>query len=346
MNRTRKKTLLILAGLIVVLAAVLAAVTAGRRSAAEQAAEETAAQNAAGVITEPEAAYSALTYDNGAATLSFHLDESGKWVWSDDPEFPLDDAVIQSILALLTNLKPQQTLTEGDTLDAYGLDQPFATLTATKPDGGTVRIDLGNTTTDGNSYYMLMDGRESPVYIISDALYTQMRKTIYEMCLLPELPALTEENIQSVAVEGAASTQLRSQSRETSSDGETGEEIVTVTWSAGGEDVTGSAATLSLLEELKGLTLAKCVDYKPAEEAAVLCGFDAPRASVTVHYLEETGQEASMTLDIGGENLDQTGYYVRVNGDAAIYQIDTAGVDTILSVAEKGLAAAQGAAEA
>ena len=222
MNRTQKKTLVLLLGILVGLGILLAVVSAVKRSSAQREAEEAAAQDAASVITETEAAYSSLTYDNGSATLSFHLDEAGKWVWSDDPEFPLDDSTIQSILTLLTNLKPQQTITEGDTLEAYGLDQPFATLTAAKPDGGTLTISLGNTTTDGNSYYMLMNEQESPVYIISNSLYTEMSKTIYDMCDLPELPQLTEDNLQSVTVEGAASTLLRPIDKETSTDEETG----------------------------------------------------------------------------------------------------------------------------
>ena len=47
----------------------------------------------------------------------------------------------------------------------------------------------------------------------------------------------------------------------------------------------------------------------------------------------------------GSENLDQTGYYVRMEGDSTIYQIDTASVDTILSVAENGLTAADATGE-
>ena len=345
MNRTQKKTLVLLLGILVGLGILLAVVSAVKRSSAQREAEEAAAQDAASVITETEAAYSSLTYDNGSATLSFHLDEAGKWVWSDDPEFPLDDSTIQSILTLLTNLKPQQTITEGDTLEAYGLDQPFATLTAAKPDGGTLTISLGNTTTDGNSYYMLMNEQESPVYIISNSLYTEMSKTIYDMCDLPELPQLTEENLQSVTVEGAASTLLRPIDKETSTDEETGEETVTVTWAASGEDVTGNADTASLLAELGALTFTKCVDYKPTDEAAALCGFDAPQATVTILYLNDTGTEGTLTLTFGSENLDQTGYYVRMEGDSTIYQMDTASVDTILSVAENGLTAADATGE-
>lgn len=66
----------------------------------------------------------------------------------------------------------------------------------------------------------------SAVYIISNSLYTEMSKTIYDMCDLPELPQLTEENLQSVTVEGAASTLLRPIDKETSTDEETGRQPV------------------------------------------------------------------------------------------------------------------------
>ena len=192
---------------------------------------------------------------------------------------------------------------------------------------------------------MLMTGQESPVYIISNSLYTEMTKTIYDMCDLPELPDLTEENIQSVTIEGAASTLLRPINRETSTDEETGEETVSITWAAGGEDVTGNADTASLLAELGALTLTKCVDYKPTDEAAELCGFDDPLATVTGLYLDETGQEQTRVLTFGSENLDQTGYYVQLGEDSTIYQMDTSSVDTILSVAESGLTASDTGAD-
>ena len=54
--------------------------------------------------------------------------------WADDPDFPLDDTTVTAMVDLLTSLKPQQTITDGDTLEAYGLDDPFATLTATTPE--------------------------------------------------------------------------------------------------------------------------------------------------------------------------------------------------------------------
>ena len=341
MTHGQKKTLFLLVGILIVLAVILAvALTLNRES--EESGEDAAGQENAS-ITEQDAAYSALTYDNGTATLSFHLDEEGNWVWSDDPEFPLDDGTVTAIVDLLTDLTPQQTITEGDTLEAYGLDQPFATLTATKPDGGTLTIALGNTTTDGNSYYMLMNGQESPVYIISDQLYTYMSETIYDMCDLPDLPDLEETDIQSVTVSGAVSTLLRPIETETQTDEETGEETVTITWAAGGEDVTDLSDTADLLSEVENLSLEKCVDFKPSDEAVTLCGFDAPQAVLSVIYLSETGAEETLSLTIGAENLDQDGYYVRVNDDSTIDQMTASSLDSILAVAAGGLSAESGA---
>ena len=267
MNRSQKKTLLILLAVVVLLAAALLIIRAIKTRSAQEAEEAAAAEEAASIITE-EAAYSSLTYDNGTTTLSFALDEEGNWTWADDPEFPLDDSTVTAIVNLLTSLKPQQTITDGDTLEAYGLDQPFATLTATSPEGETLTIDLGNTTTDGNSYYMLMNGQESPVYIIADTLYTYMSKAIYDMCDLPDLPLLTEDRIQSVTIAGTESLTLIPDQEE-DSDGN-----VTVTWTSGGEDVTEAAA--DLIGELEALTVTKCVDYKPTDEAVSICGFDEP----------------------------------------------------------------------
>ena len=345
MNRSQKKTLFLLAAVVVLLVAALLVIRAVKQSAQEAAAEEAAAQEETGAVTAADAAYTALSYDNGSTTLSFRLDEAGNWIWADDPEFPLDDSTVQGILALLTDLRPQQTITEGDTLEAYGLDQPFATLTATRPDGGALTVALGNTTTDGDSYYMLLDGQESPVYIISDSLYSYMSETIYDMCRLPELPALAEERIQTITVKGAVSTLLRPEDRETETDPDTGEETVTVTWSTGGEDVTGNADTASLLAEVEALRFTKCVDYKPSDEAASICGFDAPRAELSVYYETETGTEGSLKLTFGGASLDEDGCYVRMEGDPTIYQMDAAAVDTILAVAESGLSVSGGAAE-
>lgn len=208
MNRQQQKLLRGLVIAAVVLLAVLAAVLLFKRHSAEKQAEEEAAQKSASAITEDHG-YTSLTYTNSTATLSFTQDEDGSWIWADDPEFPLDDSTITYIIQTLQSLKPQQTITDGDTLEAYGLDQPSATLTATDAETGeTLKLTFGKATTDGTSYYMLMNDAESPVYIVSGTLYDYLSTPIYDMCVLPELPVLTEETLNSLTIQGAVETTL------------------------------------------------------------------------------------------------------------------------------------------
>ena len=101
-------------------------------------------------------AYTALRWYNGSATLSFALDEEGKWIWADGPDFPLKDDTVNSILESLSSLKFQQVLPAGEDKSEHGLDTPAATLTASTGEKEQTLL-FGKTTTDGDSYYMMVE---------------------------------------------------------------------------------------------------------------------------------------------------------------------------------------------
>ena len=342
MNRQQQKLLRGLVIAAVVLLAVLAAVLLFKRHSAEKQAEEEAAQEAASAITEDHG-YTSLTYTNSTATLSFTQDEDGSWIWADDPEFPLDDSTITYIIQILQSLKPQQTITDGDTLEAYGLDQPSATLTATDAETGeTLKLTFGKATTDGTSYYMLMNDAESPVYIVSDTLYNYLSTPIYDMCVLPELPVLTEETLNSLTIQGAVETTLTAAHNESTStdetDGEDGEETSSVTWTSGETDVTDNETLQSLLDELSTLSFTKCADYKPSDEAVELCGFGSPTAVLTASYVTDSGTEGTLTLTLGTKNVDGDSYYARMDDDTTIYLLSASAVSALVT-ASSGLGA-------
>ena len=343
MNRQHPQLLRGLVIAAVVLLAVLAAVLLFKRHSAEKQAEEEAAQEAASAITEDHG-YTSLTYTNSTATLSFTQDEDGSWIWADDPEFPLDDSTITYIIQILQSLKPQQTITEGDTLEAYGLDQPSATLTATDAETGeTLKLTFGKATTDGTSYYMLMNDAESPVYIVSDTLYNYLSTPIYDMCVLPELPVLTEETLNSLTIQGAVETTLTAAHNESTStdetDGEDGEETSSVTWTSGETDVTDNETLQSLLDELSTLSFTKCADYKPSDEAVELCGFGSPTAVLTASYVTDSGTEGTLTLTLGTKNVDGDSYYARMDDDTTIYLLSASAVSALVTAASSGLGA-------
>lgn len=343
MNRQQQKLLRGLVIAAVVLLAVLAAVLLFKRHSAEKQAEEEAAQEAASAITEDHG-YTSLTYTNSTATLSFTQDEDGSWIWADDPEFPLDDSTITYIIQILQSLKPQQTITDGDTLEAYGLDQPSATLTATDAETGeTLKLTFGKATTDGTSYYMLMNDAESPVYIVSDTLYNYLSTPIYDMCVLPELPVLTEETLNSLTIQGAVETTLTAAHNESTStdetDGEDDEETSSVTWTSGETDVTDNETLQSLLDELSTLSFTKCADYKPSDEAVELCGFGSPTAVLTASYVTDSGTEGTLTLTLGTKNVDGDSYYARMDDDTTIYLLSASAVSALVTAASSGLGA-------
>lgn len=342
MNKRRKRTLVLLLLAAAALTAVVAVRFAGERTRQEAGADPGASS---GSLTDA-ASYKAISYHNGSATLSFALDGEGRWYWTDDPDFPLDQDYLIGMANTLSTLKPQQTISDGEPLESYGLSEPARTLSATAVGGQLTTLALGNATTDGNSYYMLMNGSETPVFIISDALVKGMSVGIYDMCLLPELPALTEERVNSVTLTGAVTTELsasRPQARQdgSSSGGEAGGAV----WRCGGADVTGDARVQSVLKQLRELRLDACVDYRPSEGAAALCGFDEPAAVIAARYTGDGGADKTLTLAVGNQVLNGEGRYVRVDGDSTIYRMASEKLDALLEVAGNGLEAAASPAD-
>lgn len=329
----------------------------GREEALAGKDAEAAGLAASGVPSDP-GAYRALRCYSGSATLSFALDEEGKWIWADGPDFPLNDDTVASILNTLSSLKFQQVLPAGEDKSEYGLDSPSASLTVeTGEEGKEQTLLFGKTTTDGDSYYMMADGDESTVYIVADTLVNLMRTPIYDMCVLPELPDLSEGNLRAVTIQGAAPEAQTPEGGE-EDDGESGEpegpreepERPTVTlnarrsngedqpalWFEGSDNVTAAPLMQDLLQDLKTLAMAKCVDYFPSEEAAEICGFSNPDAILKAEYAAD-GADQTFTLTVGNRMQDESGRYVRLGGEGPIYALATDSVDAVMTISVAGM---------
>lgn len=323
-------------------AAVLAAAVLAVRSAKNRRSQEGAGSSgsSSGIISDG-AAYKAISYHNGSATLSFALNKEGEWYWTDDPEFPLNQDYLIQMVNTLSTLKPQQTITDKGTPEDYGLSEPDRTLSATASNGQLTTLALGNTTSDGNSYYMLMNDSDTPIFIVSDELVKEMSVGIYDMLLLPALPALTEDRLGTVTLTGSVTTELsafqpQSQPDE-GGDGTSPASGGSVTWLCDGADVTANEQVQRLLGQLSNLQLDACVDYRPSGGAAALCGFDEPTATVTVNYTGDGNTEKTLTLTVGNAVLDGDGRYVRVDDDSTIYRMAADKLDALVAVAGSGL---------
>jgi len=335
MSWKERKLVAILSMILAVLVIALILVLAGRYRDKLNAEETVPEEESAGLVTDHEE-FTSLTYDNGETTLSFERDETGIWRWTADRDMPLDDSVILDILGLLATWTPQQVLTDSDALEASGLDEPTGSLTASTSTGTYTKVLFGKTTTDGASDYVRLNDDESTVYIIDGTLSDLMEIPVYDMCRLPSLPVLEESRIRSIIIRGAAqeegSTGLTTSLSAQSMEGE-----AHTSWRSEGANVTDDPTVRALLEDLTTLTFNKCIDCNPSDEAAVICGFDAPSAVVKISYVTEGGTDQTLELIIGNRLPDKSGRYTRMGDDSSIYLLVTDLLDPLMSIAANGL---------
>ncbi len=181
MSWKEKRLITILSIILAVLCAAVLVVLSIRYRAA-QAAKDQNTVSPSDIADTAQSEYVALSYSNGSTTLSFSLNENGVWTWDSEPDFPLDDTHVKSILTILETLKPQQTLDMPEDLSVYGLDAPDVSLTATAPDDAVLTVTLGNATTDGTSYYATINSDPDHVFILAGTLRQAMQTPIYQMC--------------------------------------------------------------------------------------------------------------------------------------------------------------------
>ena len=332
MTWQERRIVTFLSAVLVVLSAIVLVLLGARYK--ENRAENEAALGIGSTApaTDP-GAYTALSYENGSFTLSFSLDENGNWVWADDPSFPLDNTTILGITSHLASWKPQQTVTDEAVLADAGFDQPNGSLTATSA-GGETTLLFGRTTTDGNSYYVRLNGDETTAYILSGTLYQLISRPIYDMMELPALPELPEDRLLSVTIQGP-DEEDGNVGRVTVLTAYQGEEGTS--WRGDGANITDAPVVRALLEDFAALTITKCVDYHPSDDAAAICGFDHPTAKVSIRYTTETDTEQTLQLTIGSRLPDETGRYVQLGDDSTIYFLPTELLDPLMAVSVKGL---------
>ena len=265
----------------------------------------------------PVEGVTALELCDGEVTLRFARTDD-TWHWVDDGTFPLDQDAVAALLALPSSLAAAEPVQGQGELSGYGLETPKKYVTATA-DGADSTIYVGSQTSDGHWYVLTPDG---VVRLAAQADGEALSRSIYDMAVLPELPAITEENLISLTLTGAEGKQV------TFSVDESGVRR------SGARDVTEKTA--SLVDELGKLAVTACVDYDPADGAAAVCGLDVPEAILAVNYVNAHGGDGALTLTVGGSTGDG-GRYVTLNGDATIYRMEEMGLAQVLTLAALGL---------
>ncbi|MBQ2830827.1 MAG: DUF4340 domain-containing protein [Oscillospiraceae bacterium] len=268
-----------------------------------------------------------ISYKNDVCTLYFEKNDEGKWYWTGNAAFPLDSANVLNLVNSVKNLTVLTTQPITDELDAYGLDNPTATVRYTTLDGVQSTLKVGSRLEDG-TYYMT-DGESGEVHTISSAIYDHTRAGIIDMVVSEDMPDLTGCTVEAITLSsGGQSWRFRTQIDETN-----GERI----WILNAQGIGSNEAASKLIACVPALSFEECIDYDPSEEALSVCGLDEPAAQLQVTYLDAEDTVQEYTLCVGNLRAQGETRFALLESSGAIYSISAQSVQPLMDAVSGAL---------
>lgn len=223
----------------------------------------------------------------------------GIWVLSGDPETPVQQSLIRSLLARFQTLLAIRKIGQGE-LAEYGLDKPSIVVTLFC-EAENYRLCYGNYNKSYDGYYFTLDGSDTVYIVKSEPPYLAELFAYDSLLALPELPDRS------------------------------GMQSVTVNYPDGRSAVLpGDAADSSaqgLFACLTSLEISHRVDY--GHESDSIYGLDAP---VTFDITTQSGEWISLHMG-RGESDEYT--YLRIGQSAAVYVFTADHTELLLSYLDK-----------
>ena len=301
--RKKNKGILILLAVLILLVAVYFGLRKWNAQQEEKAQEEQEAATVHVTDTSAEDIVS-LKFNVGNGDLEFSK-EDDQWHYTPDKDFPLQQSYPEDMAETVGSITAGRELTDGDSIDAYGLDEPAYTIEYTDADGNTTELLFGDMT--GDDYYVMLNGNDT-VYTVNSSVIDPFNYTLDDMARLDDYPSIGSGNlVKEVITQNGETTTYDSE------DEDQAEDIAAV---AGG---------------LGAVSLSEAADYSVEDEDLDVYGLDEDsRITVEATYTQDD-EEQLLTLYIGNE--DGSGNrYVMLNDSRIVYLISDEICDNILNV--------------
>ena len=301
--RKKNKGILILLAVLILLVAVYFGLRTWNAQQEEKAQEEQEAATVHVTDTSAEDIVS-LKFNVGNGDLEFSK-EDDQWHYTPDKDFPLQQSYPEDMAETVGSITAGRELTDGDSIDAYGLDEPAYTIEYTDADGNTTELLFGDMT--GDDYYVMLNGNDT-VYTVNSSVIDPFNYTLDDMARLDDYPSIGSGNlVKEVITQNGETTTYDSE------DEDQAEDIAAV---AGG---------------LGAVSLSEAADYSVEDEDLDVYGLDEDsRITVEATYTQDD-EEQLLTLYIGNE--DGSGNrYVMLNDSRIVYLISDEICDNILNV--------------
>lgn len=301
--RKKNKGILILLVILVLMLAVYFGLRAWNTKQEEK--EEEAQEASTIHVTDTSADdIVSLKFNVGNGDLEFDK-EDDQWYYTPDRDFPLQQSYPEDMSETVGSITADRELTDGDSLDAYGLDDPVYTIEYTDADGNVTELLFGDMT--GDDYYVMLSGNDT-VYTVSSSVIDPLNHALDDMAQLDDYPSIGSENlVKEVITQNGETTTYDSE------DEDQEEDIAAV---AGG---------------LGAVTLSEAADYSVEDEDLDMYGLDEEsRITVEATYTQDD-EEQLLTLYIGSEDGNGN-RYVMMNDSRIVYLISDEICDNILNM--------------
>jgi hypothetical protein len=293
-----------------------------------------------------------IHFKNENADMTFVL-EDDIWVSDADRARPIKQNYVQNMIKLVDEIKAERMVNEKpDNLEQYGLNPPYALIEASQSDGKTIGLSIGHEVTGGQGYYAKLEGDDAVFTVIS--IYgTYLSYSDVNMTQIEHGPNIITNNIYHIEI-----LQRDMEDFELIYDPDSllhNAGIPYLSWAVlkPYEEIYSADSTKvsELLSNYGSFSFLTCVEYKADDYG--MYGLDEPKASIFVEYYEQyeqqldepekapdTGEEISsktiteekeFKLFVG--DMDEDGnYYVRKDGDDAIYTMKSSNIDKMITV--------------
>ena len=279
----RKKTLLLLLGVLAGLCVAIAAVLG-----LEKHIDSINAVNEEIISLAPDS-LTRVSWTRDGSTLSF-IKEDGVWRDEQDEAFPVDQDAMQELLARFETVQASFVIEDVEDYSQYGLDEPQCTITLSDGDGDTV-VELGGYSTMDDKRYVTLG--QGTVYLIDDDLLSYIPESRDGLMQQDGVPQY--DTVEEIEISGASPLSIAYLSQEALSYTDAYEY-----YAVEGESYRAldTQKVTDFMQALQNLGYTDYATYQASEQSLEDYGLASPEMTVSVVYtLDE--QEASFTLALG-----------------------------------------------
>lgn len=139
-------------------------------------------------------ALTSVEYSYAGTALSFSC-KSGQWSLDSDPEFPLTQNILTTMISDVALIKATRKLSDSEDPSVYGFDVPSLTVRFKTTDS-EYYFEIGDSNSYNGGYYLRYNGE---IYVTDETIVTTFSKNLYDYLTTTDLPEL--ENIVSFTID-------------------------------------------------------------------------------------------------------------------------------------------------